>query len=169
MEINYRNQIINVNRQGDFVIQWHESIIDEVKQSLDTFDTLQKAKDLIDTKLKILQKKQPLNLAALSRAGVPITITGIHLGTHNILTQPTLDRDLGGRVYLDHAYIRSKLARLEEIREETKTIDEAISVYTIKTSYGYGRMEVEEYGTYIAQLKESYAAAEANLNASSPE
>lgn len=169
MDINYRNQVIHVSHAGNFEITWHESIIDEVKQSIDIFDTLQKAKDLIDAKLKILAKKEPLNLTALSRAGVPITITGIHLGTHKILSQPTLDRDLGGRVYLDHPYIRSQLARLKAIHEEVKSIDEAISVYTIKTSYGYGRMEVEEYEKYISELKENYASAQTRMEKSSSE
>ncbi len=169
MDINYRNQIINVDWKGQFEIVWHESIIDEVKQSLDSFDTLQKAKDLIDAKLRILAKKEPLNLAALTSSGVPIKITGIHLGTHNVLSSPTFERYAGGVIYLDHAYIRSQLARLKAIKEEVKEINDALSVYTIKTSYGYGRMEVAEYEKYIAQLKESYAAAEANLNASSPE
>lgn len=169
MEINYREQVITVDQTGLFEINWEESIIDEVKQSLDIVDTLQEAKDLIDTRLKTLAKKEPLNLAALSRSGVPITLTGIHLGTHNILSQPPLTRGLDGRVYLDHPHIRSQLARLRAIQEEAKAIDQDISVYTIKTSYGSGRMEVEEYEGYIAELKESYAAAQTKMEESASE
>lgn len=169
MEINYRDQVISVDHRGSFEITWNESIIDDVKQSLDGFDTLRKAKDAIDSKLSLLEKKEPLNLAALSRSGIPVAITGIHLGTHVILTNPALDRDLSGRIYLDHPHIREQLARIKAIQEEAKAIDEAISVYVIKASYGYGRMEVEEYEEYIAQLKESYAAAQSRMEESTTE
>lgn len=161
MDINYRDQVISVDHRGSFEITWNESITHEVKQSLDGFDTLWEAKDVIDSKLRLLAKKEPLNLAALSREGIPVTITGIHLGTRVILTKPALDRDLPGRIYLDHPHIREQLARIKAIQEESTAIMDEISVYRIETSYGYGRMEVEEYEGYIKQLKESYAAAQA--------
>jgi len=172
MEINYRDQTVAVDQHGVFRIKWNESIIEELKlpnDISDRFDTLQKAKDLIDTNMAILKKKSPLRLAVLSHVGVPLTITGIHLGTHNILVSPSSDIFNISPIYIDHPNVRERLARLQVLKKEEGEIRDALSVCKIKTSFGFGRMGLEDYETYIAQLNLSYAAAKVNIEGSSPE
>ncbi len=158
MDINYRDQIIRIDDDGIFNIEWEESIKAEVRHQGDHFDTLQRAKELIDRRLTTLGKREPLALAAMTGSGIPITITGIHQGTHNALTTPKVDR-YGGPIYFDHPDVRAKLTRIQEIEEEALNLKNSLKNCVIQSSFGYGRMQSQEYETKITELKDSYARA----------
>ncbi len=116
-------------------------------------------KAIIDDRLKSEVKAIKLDLPVLTDEGAPATITGLHMGTSNMIGKG-FDKE-GGRyhetVYPVADWINDALAEAARLRNELGVVNDRLRVVSIDTSMGYGRCSAEDYLDLIEQFKARHA------------
>ncbi len=124
-----------------------------------TADTANEIREAVDTRIKAEAKSIRLNIPVLTGKGDRATVTGIHMGTSQMIGKGLDKSGHTTHVYPVAPWVQDAIAERERLRSELGAAEERLDSIAISLSRGYGRMDAEEVRPKIADFHDEYNAA----------
>ena len=142
MEWQHEGHVITMTTEGWFAV------------ADNAFPTLTEAKD--HAHKAALNNRQLINLPCLTDKGIPFVVTGVHLGTGDLLTITGVKKK-EYRFYPDTPWLRAKLAQRTALLTQVDTISKEIGPATLQRPAG--RQTADANGNLQAAYDKAKALA----------
>lgn len=130
-------------------------------------DTAEGLKEHIDDRLKGEAKAIKLALPVLTHEGKLATVTGLHMGTSDMLGTGLMKRGrMHDTVYPHVVWVADALAEQRQLQAQIDALDERLRGVAIGLSRGYGHVDSADYPDKIKRFVADHEAALARAEGS---
>ena len=151
-----KDQIIRINLNGRFTIEWTEDVIDYGKN--DAFFTRDEAERAINEALALKAQKMIINYAVIRADGVTATITGVNRNTSYAIVKSETPTPSGmssyEAAYPDLPIVRELLNKIFRLEGEISELKIPLRKVRIDLHTRSGRISPENYDDILALLSE---------------